>query len=102
MEDLPKQLRIKTQTCKRVKREYQSYEVEAKQNDERIQKMRNDNRDPYDIRKQEEVLQESYMMIPESRGRLALCYEDLEAFMAHHSDMTGELVEEAQKVLSER
>lgn len=30
-----------------------------------------------DIRKQEEVLQESYMMIPESQGRLERAMEDL-------------------------
>jgi len=29
--------------------------------------MRDDGKDPYDIRKQEEVLQESYMMVPDSK-----------------------------------
>ena len=32
--------------------------------------MKEDGKDEYDIRKQEEVLQESYMMVPDSNARL--------------------------------
>jgi len=43
----------------------------------RIQKMRDDGKDPYDIRKQEEVLQESYMMVPDSKARLETAIEGM-------------------------
>lgn len=36
-------------------KEVASYETEAKENEARVQKMRDDGKDPYDIRKQEEV-----------------------------------------------
>lgn len=37
-------------------KEVASYETEAKENEAKVQKMRDDGKDPYDIRKQEEVL----------------------------------------------
>ena len=43
--------------------------------------MRDGGKDPYDIKKQEEVLQESYMMIPDSKARLQAALEDLKAFL---------------------
>lgn len=36
-------------------KEVASYEKEAKENEARVQKMRDDGKDAYDIRKQEEV-----------------------------------------------
>ena len=39
-------------------------------NENKTQKMRDDGRDEYDIKKQEEILQESYMMIPHSKKQL--------------------------------
>ena len=40
--------------------------------------MRDDKKDEYDIRKQEEVLQESYMMVPDSKNRLETAINELE------------------------
>jgi hypothetical protein len=42
-----------------------------------VQKMRDDGKDSYDIKKQEEVLQESYMMIPDSKNRLEKAFDSL-------------------------
>lgn len=39
----------------RMVKEVASYEEEAKENEARVQKMRDDGKDPYDVRKQEEV-----------------------------------------------
>ena len=65
-------LKLKTQLgiCNRMVGEVKAYELEVVTNEARIQKMRDDDKDPYDIRKQEEVLQESYMMIPDSNRRM--------------------------------
>lgn len=41
--------------CCRLVKEVASYEKEAKDNEAKVNKMREDGKDPYDIRKQEEV-----------------------------------------------
>lgn len=46
-------------------------------NENKTQKMRDDGRDEYDIKKQEEILQESYMMIPHSKKQLEEALEEL-------------------------
>ena len=63
-------LKVQISACKRLQKEVTSYEKEVVTNEARIQKMKDDGRDEYDIRKQEEVLQESYMMVPDSKSRL--------------------------------
>ena len=60
---------------KRMVKEVSGYEKEAVENEARIQKMKDDGKDEYDIKKQEEVLQESYMMIPDSKNRLEAAVE---------------------------
>lgn len=89
-----------------MRKEVEAYEKEVITNEGRIQKMRDEGRDIYgnllylsicpilqfvnlivhfyltelkDIRKQEEVLQESYMMIPDSKTRLERAMEELES-----------------------
>lgn len=51
--------------------------------------MKEDGGDEYDIRKQEEVLAETVMMIPDTRSRLERGVEDLAEMLvrpkAHHS-----------------
>ena len=60
---------------KRMLKEVSGYEKEAVENEARIQKMKDDGKDEYDIKKQEEVLGESYMMIPDSKNRLEAAVE---------------------------
>jgi tubulin-specific chaperone A len=64
-----KKLKIQIGVCKRMKKEVASYEAEVLTNEAKVQKMRDEGKDVYDIRKQEEVLQESYMMVPDSKAR---------------------------------
>ena len=47
-----KQLKIKIGALKRLKKEYISYEEEIKKQDLKIQNMKNNNADAYDIKKQ--------------------------------------------------
>lgn len=78
--------------CRRLNNEVEAYKKEVIHNENRVQKMRDDGKDEYgnlitycyshvhvylDIRKQEEVLQESYMMIPDSKRRLEAAIDDL-------------------------
>ncbi|CAM9683311.1 unnamed protein product [Scytosiphon promiscuus] len=104
MADTARQLRIKLGVCKRMVKEVTSYEEEAKENEAKVQKMRDDGKDAYDIRKQEEVLQESYMMIPDSKSRLAKVLEEMEGFLAEHAETAGlpaDQLDEAKRLLAE-
>ena len=50
-----------------------------------MQAMKDANRDPYDIKKFDEVLGESRMMVPDSTRRLAAAVEDLQAYLAENN-----------------
>ena len=118
-----KKLKIQLGVCKRMLKEVASYEKEVIDNEARIQKMRDDGKDPYgtcliliqiwwlvmlmsglsifkhepdniwwiisiyinanniDIRKQEEVLGESYMMVPDSKNRCELAFAELSSIL---------------------
>lgn len=64
-----RQIFIKTGVVKRYAKEKVSYEKESENEKKRMQKFRDENRDEHDLRKQEEVIQESLMMIPECQRR---------------------------------
>lgn len=55
----------------------QSYEKEAEKQREKINKMKGDNADVHDIKKQEEVLAETLHMLPDTSKRLETAKLDL-------------------------
>ena len=57
------------------------YEKEVLENEHQLQQMKSDNRDPYDIKKFQEVLGESQMMIPDSICRRDKALTDLKEFL---------------------
>lgn len=68
--------------------------------------MKSEQRDPYDIKKFEEVLGESYMMIPDSQGRLRRSLEDLDHCLSSDEflskdDNKSEWYQTAQALLKE-
>lgn len=52
-----------------------------KENEAILAEMKEKERDPYDIKKFEEVLGESYMMIPDSKSRLEQALQDLASYV---------------------
>mmetsp|Transcript_32539 Transcript_32539/g.67864 ORF Transcript_32539/g.67864 Transcript_32539/m.67864 type:complete len:134 (-) Transcript_32539:293-694(-) len=89
--DPNKQLMIKAKTCQRIRKEVDYYLQEVKENEEQLQQMKDDQKDPYDIKKFEEVLGESRMMVPDSHRRLEAAVEDLSSFLeASAPDLTDE------------
>jgi len=54
---------------------------EVKENETKLAEMKARNEDPYDIKKFEEVLGESYMMVPDSNSRLKQTLEDLASYL---------------------
>lgn len=95
-------LKIKTGVVKRLAREKIMYEKEAAQQRERIQKLKEQDKDGYDIKKQEEVLQESLMMVPDCQRRLVKAFEELKSILCTEQDLK-EIADytEAEKVLKE-
>lgn len=64
-----RQIKIKTGVVKRIAKEKIVYEKEVEQQKNRIQKLKDEGQDEHTIRKQEEVLQESLMMVPDCQRR---------------------------------
>jgi len=58
------------------------YEAEVLENEAKLQQMKDENKDPYDIKKFQEVLGESEMMIPDSISRRDKTLEDLREYVA--------------------
>ncbi|XP_012339990.1 tubulin-specific chaperone A isoform X3 [Apis florea] len=95
-------LKIKTGVVKRLAKEKITYEKEAAQQRERIQKLKEQDKDGYDIKKQEEVLQESLMMVPDCQRRLAKAFEELKKILDTEQDLKEiEDYIEAEKILQE-
>lgn len=82
-----KTLKIKTGVVKRLTKEKTVYEKEAEQQRTRVAKLKEDKKDEYDIRKQEEVLQECLMMVPDCMRRLGVAYEELKKIVDTELDL---------------
>eukprot|EP00128_Syssomonas_multiformis_P007744 Colp12_sorted_trinity150504_noHs@9069 len=95
-----KQLKIKTGVVKRIAKEEQMYEKEVAQQEARIEKMKTEGKDEYDIKKQIEVLNESKQMIPDCKRRLEAAVAELKALLEDASVKETKELEEAMTVLS--
>lgn len=76
-----RQIKIKTGVVRRLVKERVMYEKEAKQQEEKIEKMKAEDGENYAIKKQAEILQESRMMIPDCQRRLEAAYTDLQQIL---------------------
>ena len=76
-----KQLTVKTNIIKRMVKEVEHYKAETIENEERIEKMKRDGKDFYDLKKANEVLEETKMMIPDSKRRLDEALDELELLL---------------------
>eukprot|EP00934_Nitzschia_sp_Nitz4_P004439 Nitzschia sp. Nitz4//scaffold169_size48518//14313//14839//NITZ4_007067-RA/size48518-snap-gene-0.51-mRNA-1//1//CDS//3329538373//4429//frame0 len=79
--DPSRQLMIKTKACQRLIKEVAYYHKEVEENQDILDKMKEDKKDPYDIKKFDEVLGESLMMIPDSQARLKQSLQDLATYI---------------------
>ncbi|KAL9986439.1 hypothetical protein ACROYT_G000590 [Oculina patagonica] len=91
--DPKRQLKIKTGVVKRLAKEKQMYEKEVVDQGAKVEKMKAENKDEYDIRKQIEVLDESKIMIPDCKRRLKTAYDDLTKLVADTTEEFGETEE---------
>ncbi|XP_018324253.1 tubulin-specific chaperone A-like [Agrilus planipennis] len=82
-----KTLKIKTGVVKRLAKEKVTYEKEADQQRARIEKYKADGKDEYDIKKQEEVLQETLMMVPDCQRKLVKAFDELKGILDTEIDL---------------
>ncbi|KAM9735899.1 tubulin-specific chaperone A [Menidia menidia] len=95
-----RQIKIKTGIVKRLAKEKVSYITEAKQQEEKVERMKAEAGDEYVIKKQMEVLQESRMMVPDCHRRLAIAHADLLQLLESEEDMAeSEEYKEARNIL---
>lgn len=64
-----RQITIKTGVVKRIAKERSVCDKEAEIERKRLSRFESEGRDSHDLRKQEEVIQEALMMIPETQKR---------------------------------
>lgn len=99
----------------RLQKEYEYYQKEVKENEKKLGEMKadSDKYDEYDIKRFQQVLDESFMMVPDSQKRFKNAIEDLEMFIEElkkeesSSEMAkaaleGEWYNTAQAVLQEQ
>jgi tubulin-specific chaperone A len=87
-------LKIKTGAVRRTAKEYLYYFTEKTKEEAFLEKMRIISADPYDIKQQENVVQESQMMIPETKKQLEGLLADLKQYYAEVGDVIDKEVEE--------
>jgi len=97
-----KTLKIKTGVVKRLTKEKLMYIQETEQQQEKVQKLKEAGIDESTFKKQEEVLRESQMMIPDTQRRLKAAFEDLKSVVADCEELKEEPdYLNAQKFLAE-
>ncbi len=91
---------------KRLVKEAAYYEEETKENEAKLRRMKDEKKDPYDVKKFQEVLGESQMMIPDSISRRDRALEDLREYLKKEEEGNSELMGckwmvEANKMIGE-
>nr|XP_046231451.1 tubulin-specific chaperone A [Scatophagus argus] len=95
-----RQIKIKTGIVKRLAKEENMYKTEAKQQEEKVERLKAEAGDEYVIKKQMEVLQESKMMIPDCHHRLVKAHADLLQLLETEEDLSeSEEYKEARNML---
>ncbi|XP_011293273.2 tubulin-specific chaperone A [Musca domestica] len=103
-----RQLTIKTGVVKRLTKERTVYEREITTERNRLEKFKNEGADEHVLKKQEEVIQECLMMIPDALRRLKEQVELLEKFLEDEKELeeskeyqtASQVLAEAKEVLS--
>ncbi|CAG8636618.1 4288_t:CDS:2 [Paraglomus occultum] len=82
-------LKHKIDIVKRLHADSKYYEIELQNQQRRIDKYIEENRDEYDIKKQKEVLEETQKMIPDCKNRLQKACQELQDYMDMNPALKG-------------
>jgi Tubulin binding cofactor A len=89
--------------CYRLLKEVAYYKDEVLTNENKLDDMKRDTtKDMYDVKRHEQILNESYMMVPDSSKRLQFAMDELSLFFSNHQtilDPTGPWYLTAQQLL---
>ncbi|XP_013110153.1 tubulin-specific chaperone A [Stomoxys calcitrans] len=97
-----RQLTIKTGVVKRLTKERTVYEREVTTERNRLEKFKTEGGDDHVLKKQEEVIQECLMMIPDAARRLTKEVEALEKFLEDEKELEeSKEYQAASQVLTE-
>ena len=100
MTNIEKQISIQINALKRIKKDINMYEEEVNNQTNKVNFMKENNEDKYDIKKQEEILEESHMMIPNSKKRLQTFIEKLHSLLDENENIPDELRDEALDIIN--
>ena len=95
-----KKLKILLNSLKRLKKEVTYYNKELIENESKLNKMIEESKDEYDIKKQQEITDETKMMIPNATKRLQDKIFEFENFM-QDAQFDLNLDEETMKEINE-
>jgi len=97
-----RQLKIKANALKRLGKDREANHKEVAQQLARIEKMKVDGKDEYDIKKQHEVLEECNMMIPNTQKRLEVVHDELQQLLESEKELAAAPeYQEAQAILAQ-
>ncbi|EDW81531.1 uncharacterized protein Dwil_GK12117 [Drosophila willistoni] len=82
-----RQLVIKTGVVKRLSKEKTVYEKEVNTEKARLDKFKTNGADDHVLRKQQEVIEECEMMLPDSKRRLQKEFEVLQKYLEDEQDL---------------
>tara|TARA_B100001287_G_scaffold227962_1_gene197989 strand:+ start:1906 stop:2211 length:306 start_codon:yes stop_codon:yes gene_type:complete len=92
-------LKVKINVVKRYKKELNHYIKEKESSQEKLDMMQLNNKDLYDIKKQEEILAENHNMVIIIRNRLILAKKDLEDFSNSLDNISNSLMDEVLNLI---
>lgn len=92
-------LKVKINVVKRYKKELNHYIKEKESSQEKLDMMQLNNKDIYDIKKQEEILAENHNMVIIIRNRLILAKKDLEDFSNSLDNISNSLMDEVLNLI---
>lgn len=85
---MPSQIKIKTAALGRLIKEEKMYRQESADQEARVEKMKENGEDEYDIKKQIEVLKDTEQMVPVMRKKIDEMKTSLEAILVSMRGVT--------------
>ena len=88
-----RQLKIKAGSVKRNMKDFTSYKKEETMLKEKLEKMKEEGKDEYDLKKMMEQIQETTDTLVQCKPRIEAAMDELENIMATYEDKPGEMLD---------
>jgi tubulin-specific chaperone A len=98
--DLLKQLEVKKNVIARTMKDLQLYRQEELDERAKVDKLKANNADPYDIKYAESILQEAVAMVPDAVQRPRAAHRDLASFLdSNAAEISGDQLTESTNLI---